>query len=200
MPLHKPTEAAEHHASIIRDMIKHENELRNYRMSWFGVLQGLLWAALGLGFNFDAKSTRADGDDEGLGTEQRMIVSILAIIGIYISIAFVFAFQNGNSAIIRLIYSFDTNVKRNGYVGYDVIGYHHRPVEIIDRRTWIIDRIRWMCMPFNLGPCIFAVAWGAVITIVWLESIDKKCTQIAILVTTSVAIPVVAFTVVLDCF
>jgi hypothetical protein len=41
---------------VVRDLIKHENELMNHRLTWFITLQGLLFAALGFAWEkTDAK-------------------------------------------------------------------------------------------------------------------------------------------------
>ncbi len=37
--------------SVVRELIKHENELVNHRLTWFITLQGLLFAALGFAWD-----------------------------------------------------------------------------------------------------------------------------------------------------
>lgn len=40
-------------AAVVREMIRHEDALTNQRMSWFLTIQGLLFAALGFGWDTD---------------------------------------------------------------------------------------------------------------------------------------------------
>lgn len=118
-------------ASTIREMIRHEDELLNGRMTWFCTIQGLLWASLALAWQPE---------------DAWPLACILAALGILVSISSYLAFRASLYAIVRQRDWWDAN-KPPEYAGPDVLG--RRP----DRRS-----VPWM-RPHVVFPIGFAAAW-----------------------------------------
>ena len=118
-------------AEVIRQMIRHENDLMNHRLSWFNTLQGLLFAALA--FSWDKP------DSSGL-------VYMLCALGALLCLSTHYSLRGAVFAITRLRDWWD-NHRDTGYNGPDVIG--RRP----DRKS--IPLLR----PYVLFPAAFGTAW-----------------------------------------
>jgi hypothetical protein len=121
----------EDNASILRAMAAHEAEQVNRRLSWFGTLQGLLFAALA--FTWD-KSSKLTIIISGLG----IFVAAMVSMGI---IAATLAMER-----IRKMWE---KKKPQGYDGPDIFGFYPTP-------RW---RFTIFTSPENLLPLGFIVAW-----------------------------------------
>lgn len=119
-------------AQIIRQMIYHENELVNHKITWFSMLQGLLFAALA--FSLDVE-------------DAAIFVYLLSLLGTVLSISTFYSIQSGLTAIKTLRGWWDEN-KSMDYNGPDVIG--RRP----DSKS--IPFLR----PYVVFPICFIVAWA----------------------------------------
>ena len=74
-------------ANISRDLIKHENDLIDQRLTWLISLQGLLFAALGFAWN------KQDAQN---------LIAIFCFLGVTTSVSIAFALWGGAAAIERL--------------------------------------------------------------------------------------------------
>lgn len=122
-------------AQVVREMIQHENDLINQRITWFGTLQGLLFAALA--FAWGKANTS-------------ILFFLLAILGILLSASTYYAVQSSLKAIKTLREWWDNN-KSADYVGPDIIG--RRP----DSRS--IPFLR----PYVVFPTSFLIAWATIL-------------------------------------
>ena len=73
--------------AIIRDMIRHENQLRTERLGWLLTLNGLLFAALGFAWDAD---------------ESVRLVGVLAFLGVVVAVGALVAMNISDQAIAKL--------------------------------------------------------------------------------------------------
>jgi len=130
-------QAGTNEAEIIREMIRHENELINHRITWFGTLQGILFAVLAFAWG---------------KTDISILIYLLAVLGIVLSISTYYAIQSSLKAIRTLRMWWDEN-KNLDYIGPDIIG--RRP----DSKS--IPFLR----PYVVFPSAFLIVW--VVIIIW---------------------------------
>lgn len=86
--------------SVARDLIKHENDLINHRLSWFITIQGLLFAALGFAWG---------------KTETRELVFVFCGLGMLTAVSTACVLWDGATAIEQLS-------KENSAVREPIIG------------------------------------------------------------------------------
>jgi hypothetical protein len=112
-------------------MIMHENELINHRLTWLCQIQGFLFAALAVTWNFpDSKYVR----------------SIFCLVGILVAISSHHALEYANKAI----YGLHEEAKKSG-LSDDcdlVIGFKGDKSKLQDK-----------CLPWNCLPTIFVLVW-----------------------------------------
>ena len=121
-----------HDAEIIREMIRHENEQINNRVSWLMTFQGLLFACLG--FVWDKPMS------------DRLIVG-LCILGILVSVLCFFTLHAATTAIL-LLYDSWAQGRPTDYHGPDVVGLPPPKVRLFRYlAAWI------------LFPLVLAVSW-----------------------------------------
>lgn len=123
----------------VRDMIKHENELINHRITWLSTLHGLLFAALS--FAWDNNNAQA-------------LVFVFSVLGILISISAFSVLHAASGAISNLADWWEAH-KPAGYDGPGVIGWR-------TKRPW-----QKALYPWNMLPILFTFVWLAVIGINW---------------------------------
>ena len=116
-------------AQVIRDMINHESEVTNHRLTWLATLHGLLFAALGF--------TWKDG---------RELIWLLAVLGIATSLSILVPLGFASSASRTLFELWEEN-KPEDYNGPPVIG--RGPV----------GPLASLFFPWFLLPVLLAVAW-----------------------------------------
>jgi hypothetical protein len=119
-------------AEVVRQMIEHESEVTNHRLTWLVTLHGFLFAALGFAWK--------DG---------QILIPILAILGVATSGSMLIPLYSADAAIRNLVREWKAN-KPEQYRGPDVIGYHS------DK---LIIRI---FVPWIFLPVLLAAAWIAV--------------------------------------
>jgi hypothetical protein len=119
------------YASMVREMIRHEDNLYDKRMTWFCTIQGLLWAALAISWQLNGPW---------------ILACILSVVGVLVSASSYLAFRASLRAIDAQREWWDSN-KPSDYKGPDVIG--RRPDD---------SSIPWM-RPHVVFPVGLAVAW-----------------------------------------
>lgn len=118
----------------IRDMIRHENELMNHRITWLMTLEGLLFTALG--FAWGKPDTRG-------------LIFILCALGALVPASSWWILEAAQRALKRLQAWWETN-KPKDYAGPGVVGdWHPKPIT-----RWII--------PWRAFPILFFSAWIAI--------------------------------------
>jgi hypothetical protein len=122
-------------AKTVREMIRHEGELVNHRLSWMVTLQGLLFAALGFAWK--------DG---------RELIYILCSLGIAISLSTLLSLKLGQTAVHTLRNEWDSH-KPSDYHGPDVIGVRTSSKYVRYLRPWYFV------------PVLFVFGWIAVVII-----------------------------------
>ena len=118
---------------IAREMVRHENELMNHRLTWLLTLEGLLFAALGFAWGKD------DATAKGL-------VDVFCGIGIVVPVLTLFILDAAQKALIRLRDWWES-AQPTGYQGPGIIGYWHKPALI----AWFV--------PWRILPGTFVLAW-----------------------------------------
>jgi hypothetical protein len=86
---------SDRYANIVREMIRHENDLVNHRLTWLCVIQGLLFTALG------ATLDKANHEYIQIG---------LSLFGIAVSISSYIGLKLANYAIIKLKTDFEKKI------------------------------------------------------------------------------------------
>jgi hypothetical protein len=143
-----PKEHLEHEASndaeIIRQMIRHEDDVINQRFTWLCQIQGFLFAALALAW----KEPTAD-----------KLAQVLCLLGITVSVTSWLALRSARSAVAELLEWWDKN-KHLTYAGPDVFCRRVGP-------SW-----REYLLPWNILPVLFCLAWLVVLTITIVGSLE----------------------------
>jgi hypothetical protein len=118
-------------AKIVRSMLEHENNLLNYRITWFVTLQGLLFSALGLAWS---------------KTDAQWLIAMFCVLGSLAAIISWIELQLSSKGTGNLIVWWETHYPN--YFGPPVIGY----------RTlgWGLMR---SLRPARSLPWLFVVAW-----------------------------------------
>lgn len=96
-------------AGIAREMIRHENELMNHRLTWLLTAEGLLFAALGLALPEDG------------GPAKRQLIEILSFVGVMLAASGSIVLDAADAAIVR----WSPRVPKTET---DVIGYRGVPL------------------------------------------------------------------------
>ena len=125
-------------ASTIRQMIAHEDDLINHRLTWLAQLQGFLFAALG--FAWEKASVLVPG---------------LVVVGIVTALSVHAACLFSGKAVDGLRKEWDAN-RPTPYDGPDVIGYR------ADNEGWFLGRF----LPWIVLPWLFALVWICIV-IMW---------------------------------
>lgn len=130
-------------SEFMREQLVHEDSLRNNRLNWMLLLEGLLFAGLG-----EASS------------ERPLIGLILAGVGVVVSCSFAAAFQYGACAARDLKVRWDAATERNDELRHvPVMGFRHdgrRPRTRLERTA---DRCLHGLQPWRLLPLLFLLAW-----------------------------------------
>jgi hypothetical protein len=127
-------EAGTELAAVVREMIKHEDDLTNQRMSWFLTIEGLLFAALSFGWD-----------------KNRWLVSgVLAPAGFAVCLSCRFSLVLGPTTVGKLVSKWDTELMPRSYHGVDVVGMRVN-----------VSRMRQFLWPWNSVPLALALAWVA---------------------------------------
>lgn len=132
-------------SEIIRELIRHEDQLRNHRMDWFLRSEGFFFAALAFAWD----KPNADS-----------IVTLLAFVGIGFAWMSADGLELSRKAKAQAREWWDTNVRPH-YRGPDVVAY--RSAE--DLRS----SFPWL-RAWRYGfPVLFTVAWAGVLAVRWLH-------------------------------
>ena len=91
---------------MLREMVRHEDDLRNHRITWLCQLQGFLFASLGFAW----------------GKSQRL-TTILAVSGLTIGFLVLIALLSGTAAHLR-IHKWWRQTRPGDYKGPDVFGLY----------------------------------------------------------------------------
>ncbi|MFW9263100.1 hypothetical protein [Nostoc sp. CALU 546] len=121
-------------ANIIREMIRHEDNLTINRLNWLITLQGLLFASLA--FSWD---------------KSRLLTYLLIFLGLFFSFMLLRYLQLSNQAITRLLKWWEK--KQNNYDGPPVIGLEDQE----------IAKLILMILPWKSIPFIFICSWFVVL-------------------------------------
>src|SRR5271157_104561 len=129
-------EAVREYVTVVRDMIRHEDEVLNHRLSWMWTLQGLLFAAAGVLWDKDMRG-----------------VLIMGAVGILSSVSIGYSLSRGLRAVRELL-------------GMAADQKHKLPLGVelpptIGARTKAIE---WL-LPGRFLPWIFGLAWVSIIVL-----------------------------------
>jgi hypothetical protein len=124
--------ATEERANIVRDMIEHENDVTNHRVTWLLTIQGFLLAALAF----------AGNDAAGL-------VPYLCVLGIIGSALTILNVSFSTTAVSRLVEWWNNHSE--GYEGPPVIGIGFKPGSILNYLS-----------PSNLFSAALVIAWSII--------------------------------------
>ncbi len=130
-PTKYPQHATSNDAKIIRDMIRHEDELLDQRLTWLCQIQGFLFTALA----FTWKDPTA-----------QHLVLLLCTIGVLVAVSSYYGLNRAENAAASLRIWWETN-KAPDYFGAMVIGL--KPDK----------KLIYFLRPWNFLPVLFSVAW-----------------------------------------
>lgn len=127
-----------------RELLKLENEMCNHRMTWFVLLEGLMFTAFGALFQ---KRTELNLD---------LYVMILSISGVLISISFLYIFLLGERAFAKIKndhkeYCIANNIAKKDFDM--IIGYDHE------------KKFLHILAPWNLMPIVLMLAWLGIFSV-----------------------------------
>jgi hypothetical protein len=134
-------------AETMREIIRHEDELVNNRITWLSQLQGLLFATLG--FAWDKQ-------------DAHLLIYGCCIVGSLIALSSLIALASGDEAINRTIYWWDIH-KPDDYHGPDIIGLTINALG--DRQSFLLRiffkefKITKSLYPWYFLPRLFIAAW-----------------------------------------
>ena len=117
-------------AEVLRAMLRHESEQADRRVSWLGMFQGLLFAALA--FAWDKAPS---------------LINLVAIVGCCVAVLVFCGTLAGTFAIERIRGQWRRLIPED-YNGADPMGFYP------DRAPWSV-----YLSPENLLPVVFAIAW-----------------------------------------
>ncbi len=129
---------AEKYEPIVRQMINHENDLANYRITWLLTVEGFLLAALG--FAWEKK-------------DAPLLVPTLSLVGIVVALSAWLMLHLGTRAINRLRNWWHAECPKRWYRGRlidkgpDVVGY------------WSRKWYAYCLLPSQVFPVLFLVVW-----------------------------------------
>ena len=124
-------------AEVIREMIRHEDDVIDQRITWLCQIQGFLFAALALAWK-DPTASR--------------LVIVLCIVGILVAVSSGIALRSVRLAISNLVEWWDKKFGQSGDFGPDVFA----------RR---VGTCFTHLLPWTSLPAIFSLAWIAVLII-----------------------------------
>jgi hypothetical protein len=135
-----PRTVADADAGIIREMLRHEDELTNQRTTWLMTIQGLLFAAMAFAWG-----------------NSPSFLYLLCAVGIAVSWSAGHALMAAERAKANLYEWWETR-GGEGYDGPPVVGWRSK------QESWK----RWL-RPWQVLPTIFVVAWLGIAVIVILQ-------------------------------
>ena len=119
----------------IRQMIQHENELVNHRLTWMTAGQGLLFTALAFIWN-----------------KHPLLILVISIVGFLSCISYGYVMYFSDKAITSLIRKIEENTgQKIDEIYPPVIGYAGK--------SWV-----WL-LPWRFIPWLFGFAWLSVVLI-----------------------------------
>lgn len=127
--------------AIAREMIRHEDKLRNERLGWLLTLNGFLFAALAFAWNAD---------------EATRLVFLLACLGLMIGLSAVAAMEISDKAITKLRKWGELQVEA-GSDQIPIVGIHSNELP-----NWAQTFVPWVVLPWSLvaiWPAVFFVRW-----------------------------------------
>ena len=133
----------EQYETIVRDMIRRENELTNQRMQWMAAFNGLMFAALGFAW-----------DKPGV----KFLTTIFCLLGISASFLSGLALIYASNAQRRLLFWWRSN-KSKTYTGPGVMG-----CEPLDKKMITLYFSPWIILSF-----VFTAGWLAILLFVLKE-------------------------------
>ena len=122
---------------IVRQMVRHENDVMNHRIMWLLTLQGLLFAALG--FSWDKQ-------------DARYLVYVFCATGAVVALSSLPVLDAADRALRRLRQWWIDN-RPDSYNGPDVVGF------------WREARWNSILLPSRILPVLFILSWCAVAVI-----------------------------------
>jgi hypothetical protein len=125
-------------AKTVRDMIVHESNLMNQRLTWMMQMNGFLFAALAFAWR-----------------DSTQLVPVLAALGITTSLSIMRSLYIAHSVCNALADQWEKN-KHSEYQGPGVIGHQTKKM----LWSWTLP---WFSLPFLL-----ALSWVVVLGVLWL--------------------------------
>lgn len=123
-------------AETLRAMARHESEQVHRRVSWLGMFQGFLFAALGISWG-----------------KNKSLTLIIALLGLTVALLVLFGLITATLAVRRIRRSWCALIPK-GYRGPEVQSFYP------DSAPWSV-----FIAPENLLPLAFAIAWACVLYI-----------------------------------
>jgi hypothetical protein len=127
--------------AVVREMIRHEDDLIHHRMTWLSTLNGLFITALG--FAWGKPGTKP-------------LVYVICVLGALASVTIGIALLSASRAVGRLKEWWDDYSKGKGYTGPGVMGLpHYTAGPLRYSAGWVSfqDALPWGLL----------VAWGAIL-------------------------------------
>jgi hypothetical protein len=124
-------------AKVIREMIRHEDDVIDQRITWLCQIQGFLFAALALTWKEP--------------TESRL-VPVICLVGLLVAVSSGLALRSARLAISNLVKWWDNKIRQSGYLGPDVFA----------RR---VGKSFTHLLPWTSLPVLFFLAWISILVI-----------------------------------
>jgi hypothetical protein len=163
------------YTNVIRDLLRHENDLTNHRIMWLLIVQGLIANAV-----------------VTAGRERQEIGQIFAGVGILVTLSTFFLLYKSYQARGYLEF-LGTEAKRGKLQEEDLplTGWPRQRINGWRNKVWLcpwLGRISDLAEPYFFLPCLLILAWLLILLRFWLKSGTGTLVVMAI-VLTAIALP-----------
>lgn len=144
------------YATVIREMIRHENDVTNHRIMWLLILQGLIANAC-----------------VTAGRESRETVSVFAVVGILVTFsAFILLYKSYQARGYLLFLGVEAKQGALREVNLPLFGWPEKRIKGWQQKAWLcpwLGHASDLLEPYLFLPNLLIFAWLFVILRLWLK-------------------------------
>jgi len=156
------------YTTVIREMIRHENDVTNHRIMWFLIGQGLIANAC-----------------VSAGVASHELLTILALVGLLVALsAFIILYKSYQA---RGYLAFLGELAKAGKLPeawLPLSGWPSKRIRGWRSKVWInplLGRLSELLEPYFFLPCLLILAWSYVLLRIWLSLNDALLLLLAVL-------------------
>lgn len=153
-------------SSVIRELIRHENEICHHRMYWLVIIEGLLFASLGTVLKND------------FFINIKYLIFVFAFTGIFVSVSFGYIFhlsEIGFSNLKNIFNKYNSHYQITDDVDFEIISaVNHDQMHNKCQRCKKINAILHFLSPWKAMPILFFISWTIIIIIFYIYPVADK--------------------------